>query len=159
MIGDKTKHADLYYEFLLNRGVMRLVRDNLPAAASDFQAAIRVNPRRFEAFAELGQVYQKQRQTDDAVSQFTRAIELRPNWAPLYRGRANVLLGVIDLSPQLGKMSLLDLEQAIDGLCTGRRDAASRDLAEAIRLEPSGNQMTAADWTKQAARLAGRRAT
>ena len=130
---------------------MWLLRDDLTAAASDFQAAIHLNPKRFEAFVNLGQVYQKQERTDAAVKQFTRAIELRPNWAPLYRGRANVFLGVTDLSPELRSMSLPKLEQAVGRLSAERRAAASRDLADAIRLESTGDHLIAADWTKQAA--------
>ena len=113
---------------------------------------------RFEAFVDLGQVYQRQGRTDDALEQFAKAIELRPNWAPLYRGRANVFLGVKDLSPELREMKLSELEDAIQRVSADRRDAASRDLADAIRYETPGKHMIAADWTKQAAlfREAGR---
>jgi tetratricopeptide (TPR) repeat protein len=151
LLGDKTQNAALHYAMLLNRGMMRLVRDDSPAAASDFQAAIGLNDHRFEAFASLGQVYQRQGRTDDALKQFARAIELRPNWAPLYRGRASVYLGLKDLSPELQQMTLSALEDAIRQVSVKRRDAASRDLADAIRLETPGNHLIAADWTKQAA--------
>jgi eukaryotic-like serine/threonine-protein kinase len=151
LLGDKTEHAELHYVLLLNRGMMRLVRDNLTTAAADFQEAIRKNDRRFEAFVYLGQVYQRQGRTDEALQQFTKAIELRPEWAPLYRGRANVLLGLKDLSPELREMNLSELEDAIQQVSAARRDAASRDLADAIRYEVPGNHLIAADWTKQAA--------
>ncbi len=150
LLGDKPEHAELHYVVLLNRGMTRLVREDLTAAAADFQQAIRLNPSRFEAFVDLGQVYQRQGRTDDALKQFARAIELRPNYAPLYRGRANVLLGATDLSPELRQMKVSDLEEAIARVSAERRDAASRDLANAIRLESPGEQIIAADWTKQA---------
>ena len=151
LLGDKTEHAELRYVLVLNRGMMRLVRDDLADAAADFQEAIRLNDRRYEAFVDLGQVYQRQGRTDDALDQFAKAIELRPNWAPLYRGRANVFLGLKDLSPELREMTLSELEDAIQHVSADRRDAASRDLAAAIRYESSGNHLKAADWTKQAA--------
>ncbi len=87
LIGDKARHADLYYALLINRGTMWLVRDNLAHAAADFQAAVSLNPGRFEAIVDLGQVYQRQKRIDEAVKQFARAIELRPTDATLYRGR------------------------------------------------------------------------
>ena len=87
LIGDPKRHAALYYVVLLNRGMMWLLRDDLTAAASDFQAAIDLNPKRFEAFVNLGQVYQKQERTDDAVKQFTRAIESATKLGTLVPGR------------------------------------------------------------------------
>ena len=158
LLGDKNEHAELRYVLLLNRGMMRLVRDDLSAAAADFHEAIRLNHRRFDAFVDLGQVYQRQERTDDALEQFAKAIERKPNWAPLYRGRANVYLGVTDLSPELREMTVSDLEDVIGQVSAERRNAASRDLANAIRFELPGNQLIAADWTKQAAlfREAGR---
>ena len=131
--------------------MLRLVRNDLKAASADFDEAIRLDPGRFEAYVSRGQVYQRQEHTNEALKQFTRAMELRPNWAPLYRGRANILLGVTDLSPELHEMNLSDLENAIGRVSAQRRDAASRDLADAIRLESPGNHLIAADWTKQAA--------
>jgi tetratricopeptide (TPR) repeat protein len=151
LFGGKNEHAELHYVLLLNRGMMWLVRDDLTAAAADFQEAIRLNDRRFNAFVDLGQVYQRQGRTNDALEQFAKAIVLRPNWAPLYRGRANVFLGLKDLSPELREMTLSELEDAIERVSKDRRIAASRDLADAIRYESPGNHLIAADWTKQAA--------
>jgi eukaryotic-like serine/threonine-protein kinase len=151
LLGDGAEQAELHYVLLINRGMMRLVHSDLTAAAVDFQKAIRLNDRRFDAFVDLGQVYQRQGQTDDALQQFAKAIELRPNYAPLYRGRANVFLGLKDLSPELRELRLAELEDAIRHVSADRRDAASRDLADAIRYESPGNHLIAADWTKQAA--------
>src|SRR5262249_40571863 len=83
-----------------------------------------------EAFSALGQVYQRQGRTGEALEQFTRAIQLRPNWAPLYRGRADVLLGLKDLSRD-------------------QCDAVISDLESAIRAEPPGSPAIAADRVKQ----------
>ena len=151
LLGDKRGHAELYYVFLLNRGMLRLVRNDLAAAAADFDEAIRLSPGRFEAYVSRGQVYQRLGQTDDALKQFAKAMDLRPNWAPLYRGRANILLGVTDLSPELREMNLSDLENQIGRVSAERRDAALRDLEDAIRFESPGDHLIASDWTKQAA--------
>ena len=153
LLGDTTKHVELHYAVLVNRGMMWLVRNDLDKAEVDFREAIRLMPGRYEAFVDLGQVYQRQVRTNDALQQFAKALELRPNWAPLYRGRAHIFLGVTDLSPELRDMKLSDLETAIGNLSAQRRDAALRDLADAIRYESPGNHLIAADWRKTAALL------
>jgi eukaryotic-like serine/threonine-protein kinase len=152
LLGNQTEQLELRYVLLLNRGMMRLVRDDLTAAAVDFKEAIRLNDRRFEAFVSLGQVYQRESRTEDALQQFAKAIEVRPKWAPLYRARANALLGLKDLSPELREMRLSELEDAIRRVSADRREAASRDLAYAIRYETADDDhLKAADWTKRAA--------
>ncbi len=125
LLGNGTENAELHYALLVNRGMIRLVREDLTAAAADLQEAIRLNDRRFEAFSALGQVYQRQGRTDDALKQFARAIELRPNWAPLYRGRADVLLGLKDLSPEQRDAALSDLEDAIRLSTSPEKDSPS----------------------------------
>jgi eukaryotic-like serine/threonine-protein kinase len=158
LLGDTTKHAELHYKTLVSRGLMWLVRNDLENAAADFRAAISLIPGRDEAFADLGQVYQRQGRTNEALQQFAKALELRPKWAPLYRGRAHIFLGVTDLSPELREMTLSKLEDVIGNVSPQRRDAALRDLASAIRFESPGNHLIAADWLKSAAllRTAGR---
>jgi eukaryotic-like serine/threonine-protein kinase len=158
LLGDGAKHTELHYKTLVSRGLMWLVRNDLENAAGDFRAAIHLIPGRDEAFADLGQVYQRQGRTNEALQQFAKALELRPKWAPLYRGRAHIFLGVTDLSPELREMTLSKLEDVIGNLSQQRRDAAFRDLASAIRYESPGNHLIAADWLKSAAllRTAGR---
>ena len=73
--------------------------DRLDEAAADYQEAIRSKKDPFLAHAELAHVYQKQGKTDQAIEQFTRAIALKPNWSPLYRGRAKVLQARADATP------------------------------------------------------------
>jgi eukaryotic-like serine/threonine-protein kinase len=62
------------------------------------------------------------------------AIQLKPKWAPLYRNRAEVLLGLKDLTDD-------------------QREAALRDLEDAIRYEIPGKPEIPADRTRQAALL------
>jgi tetratricopeptide (TPR) repeat protein/tRNA A-37 threonylcarbamoyl transferase component Bud32 len=140
LLGNGTKNAELYYVLLVNRGLIRVERQDLTAAAVDLRQAICLNDHRFDAFSALGQVYQRQGRTQDALKQFARAIQLRPNWAPLYRGRADVLVCLKNLSSE-------------------QRDAALSDLEDAIRCESPENPAIAADRIKQARLLyhAGRR--
>jgi eukaryotic-like serine/threonine-protein kinase len=152
-LGDKAQRVELYYAILVNRGMMWLVRDEPAAAVSDFQQAIGHLPQRYEALAHLGQAYQLQDRTDDAWAALGKAIEQRPSWAPLYRARAGALLGLKDLTPELGKTTVKDLEDAIRKVSIERRAAAARDLDLAIQYELPGNQLIAADWTKLAALL------
>jgi hypothetical protein len=96
---DQKPNDELRYEVLVNRGLLATQRRNWDRAVADLDAAIRLNPRRFPAFAALAEVFQQQDQPDRAVEQFSRAIELRPDWAPLYRGRADVDLKRKALTP------------------------------------------------------------
>jgi eukaryotic-like serine/threonine-protein kinase len=139
LLGNRTDHAELHYVLLVNRGLIRLEQKDLAAAATDLQEAICLNDHRFEALSALGAVYQLQGRTGDALKQFTRAIELRPNWGPLYRGRADVLFGLKDLS-------------------LAQRDAALNDLELAIRYASANDSNNALDRIKQARllRQAGR---
>jgi tetratricopeptide (TPR) repeat protein len=66
------------------------------------------------AHAELAHVYQKRGKADEAIEEFTRAIALKPDWSPLYRGRAEVLLSRGDSTPAHRQAALADLKRAID---------------------------------------------
>ncbi len=87
---DRKPNDELRYILLVNRGVLRFQHGKLDQAATDLQAAIRLNDRSSQAYAALAEVYWKQGKPDEAVEQFGLAIERRPDWAPLYRGRADV---------------------------------------------------------------------
>jgi tetratricopeptide (TPR) repeat protein/tRNA A-37 threonylcarbamoyl transferase component Bud32 len=104
---------DLQYILLVNRGLIRFQRDQLKEATADFQEAIQLQNDRFEAHAELAHVYEKEDKTDLAVEQFTRAIALKPEWAPLYRGRAKVLAAASLKDPKRRGPALADLEKSI----------------------------------------------
>ena len=83
----------LRYVLLVNRGLLWLERREWDKAVADLQAAIKLDGRQWPAFENLAQVYVRQNKPDQAIEQFTRAIELRPGWAPLYRARAAVNQG------------------------------------------------------------------
>jgi len=104
---------ELHYVLLVNRGMTRFQRGRLDQAAADYQQAVRLRNDPFLALAGLANIYQKQGKTDLAVEQFTRAIAVKPNWAPLYRGRADLVLARADSTPEQRKAALDDLGRAI----------------------------------------------
>jgi tetratricopeptide (TPR) repeat protein/tRNA A-37 threonylcarbamoyl transferase component Bud32 len=110
---EQKPNGELRYVLLVNRALMRSQRGRLDEAVGDFQEAIRLDPRHYNALAGLAQVFQRQKRWDEAVEQFTRAIALKPNWAPLYRGRAAVQMMRDDASPAHRAAALGDLEDAI----------------------------------------------
>ena len=123
--------AELRYVLLVNRGLLRWQRRDLDRAVADLQEAIRLDARLYQAHAGLAQVLRQQGKPDEAVEQFTQAIALRPDLAPLYRGRAGVYQGHEDLTPD-------------------QIEAALRDLDEAVRRESPANPVLALDHTNRA---------
>ena len=92
---DDEPNDELRYAVLNNRALMRFHRNRLDASVADLEAAIRLNGREYNAFANLAKILQGQKKWDQAVERFTQAIAtqaiaLKPNLAPLYRGRAEV---------------------------------------------------------------------
>jgi tetratricopeptide (TPR) repeat protein len=127
---EQKPNDELRYVVLVNRGLLRFQRDDRERAASDLTAAIRLNDRPSQAYAGLAEVYRKQGKPDAAVEQFGRAIDRRPDWAPLYRARADVSLARQDSTPE-------------------QRARALRDLEQAIRLERPDNPVLARDHTNR----------
>jgi tetratricopeptide (TPR) repeat protein len=125
----KTRPGDeLQYVLLVNRGLLHLQRARMDAAATDLKEAIRINPGQYNAREVLGQVYLQQNKPDEAIAQFDEAIRLKPNWAPLYRGRADI-----------------DLSRGV--LTEARLQSALADLERAIELESPTNPVRARDHT------------
>ncbi len=125
---------DLRYIVLVNRGVLRFQHAMLEESAKDLQAAIRLNDRSSQAYAELAIVYRKQGKLDEAADQFSRAIERRPDYAALYR-RADVVL-------------------ARRASTAAQRVQALEDLDRAIELETLDKPMLALDHTNRGRLLA-----
>jgi tetratricopeptide (TPR) repeat protein len=128
---DAAPNKDLRYPLLVNRGLLWLERREWDKAVADFQAAIQLDDRRWLAFENLGLVYLRQEMPDQAIEQFTRAINLRPDSASLYRARA---------------VANLDRKAST----SAQRTQAAADLDQAIRLEPPGSPLRAADHTRRA---------
>ncbi len=152
LLGNSPADAELHYVLLVNRGHIRLERNELNAASADLQEAIRRNDRRFEAYSGLAFVYERLGKTQDALKQFSRAIELRPDLAQLHRARADLLLGLESSVVDLHDVALHDLEDQIRNLSPDQRAAALHELETAIRCEQPGKPgMFALDKAKQAA--------
>ena len=111
---DQHPDEELRYVLLVDRGLMWFQRRELEKAGADLRAAIQFNDRHFQAYAALAKVEQERGQPDDAFAQYTQAIRLRPAWAPLYRGRADVFLNRDDLDDARRRQVLDDLNQAIE---------------------------------------------
>jgi len=110
---DRKPNDELRYILLVNRGLLGFQHDKLDQAAKDLQAAIRLNDRSSQAYESLAIVYLKQGKPDEAVEQFGLAIERKPDWAPLYRGRADVHLARKESTSSQRAQALGDLDQAI----------------------------------------------
>jgi tetratricopeptide (TPR) repeat protein len=110
---DDAPNDELRYAVLHNRALMRFQRGRLDEAVVDLREAIRLNGRHYNAYASLAQVLQRQKKWDDAIEQFAQAIRLKPEWAPLYSGRAAVQQERDDQTPEHRAVALRDLEAAI----------------------------------------------
>jgi tetratricopeptide (TPR) repeat protein/tRNA A-37 threonylcarbamoyl transferase component Bud32 len=127
---------ELRYILMVNRALMRAQRGRLDEAVADFQEAIRLDGRPYNAYAGLAQVFERQKKWDDAQAGFTLALARNPGWPPLYRRRAAVQRGRQDASP-------------------AHRAAAMSDLEDAIRHEEPGSPELARDHTGRGELLRG----
>jgi tetratricopeptide (TPR) repeat protein/tRNA A-37 threonylcarbamoyl transferase component Bud32 len=123
--------ADLQYMLFVNRGLIRFQRGRLDQAANDYQQAIRIKQDPYLAYAELAHVYQWQKRPGEAIEQFTRAIAVKHDWPPLYRGRAAVVIEQPDST-------------------RADRERALADLAMAIQYEKPGSETVVLDHTERA---------
>jgi tetratricopeptide (TPR) repeat protein len=110
---EKRPADEVRYQALVNRGLLWLERKEWDRAVADLEAAIGLNGSRYLAYEALAQVRWRQDQPNQAIAQFSRAIALRPDWAPLYRARADVELARKDPTPDQQARALEDLERAI----------------------------------------------
>ena len=127
----KSPDAELHYILLINRGLVRYQRGHLDEAAADYEEAVGLKKDPYLAYAELAHVYQKRNKPDVAIEQFTHAIAVKPDWAPLYRGRAEIVLGHAASTAQ-------------------ERQAALDDLSKAISYEKPGNPVLIGDHVNRA---------
>jgi serine/threonine protein kinase/predicted Zn-dependent protease len=124
----RTPDDELQYALLVNRGLIRFQQDRLDQSEADFTAAIRLKKDRYIAYAELAHVYQKRGKSAEAIEQFARAIDVKPDVSALYRGRA-------------------ELEQALGEKDPADRARAIADLKTAILHERPDNPVLAQDHT------------
>ncbi len=87
------------------RGTVYSGLGQLPEAISDYNKAIKLNPKFAEPYYNRGNAYVKLGQPTQAISDFAKAIELNPKYAEAYsnRGTAYAFLG----KPEQAKKDLL----------------------------------------------------
>jgi eukaryotic-like serine/threonine-protein kinase len=127
---------DLRYVVLVNRGLLRLQFDETNNAKADLRSAIKLaetmrGARRVEAHAALAELLRREGQLDEALGWYDKAIELRPDWAPLSRASADVNLR------REGKLDEAQWKRAM------------RDLNQAIKYEAQKNPVLAQDHTNR----------
>jgi serine/threonine protein kinase/tetratricopeptide (TPR) repeat protein len=129
---------ELRYVLLVNRGGMHLQAGRLEAAITDIEAAVKLNPKLYHAYAVLAQIRQRQGRLDEAALALDRAIERQPDRAELYRARGMLFVRADD-NPA-GKSSEIS---------PGQRAAAIRDLGQCIRLEDKSSRQAADDHAER----------
>ncbi len=93
-------------------------------ALSDFNEAVRLDPRDYHAHSNRGALHAQQGEHVRAIADFTRAIELQSDYAPAYRNRGHCYL-----------------EQ-------GNTTRAQADFHEALRLEPGNADLVPASFRR-----------
>ncbi|MFI5454072.1 MAG: protein kinase [Isosphaerales bacterium] len=125
---------DFRYVLLVNRGGMYLQAGRFAESRADLAAAVELKPELYQAYATLGQLYQRQGRLDEAFQAFGQAIKRAAdpaNRVALHRTRALLYADRRDAS-------------------SARRAAALHDLEEAIRLEPENASQRAGDMVERA---------
>jgi serine/threonine protein kinase/tetratricopeptide (TPR) repeat protein len=145
---------ELRYVLLVDRGLMWFQRRELDKAAADLRQAIALNDRDFQAFTVLAKVEKDRGNPDEAIAYYTRAIQAHPDWAPLYRGRADVYLERKDLTQSQLKLALSDLERAIARVAPGDPVVARDHTNRARLLHQEGRDSEALDACAAAVTIA-----
>ena len=95
-----------------NRGLDYYAKDDYVHAMADFEAAIKLDPKMFDAYDDRGNIYYAKRDYDRAIADYSVAIKLNPSDARAYYNR-----GVAEADQ-------------------GDRERASADFSSAIRFDP-----------------------
>ena len=130
----------------VNRGGMRLQAGRHADSLADLEAAIRLRPGPYEAYATLAQLYEKQGRLDESSRAFAQAIERAPDPAmrvALHRSRALLHSARRDATPEQRAEALRDLDEAIR-LERGDRSQIASDHVERARLLFAGGRPEAA---------------
>jgi tetratricopeptide (TPR) repeat protein len=78
------------YVGLTNRGVLNIRRKQWADAVADLRRAVKLNPKAFQAYANLGQALQGEKKWVQAKGALDQAIERAPHLAFLYENRARL---------------------------------------------------------------------
>jgi tetratricopeptide (TPR) repeat protein len=147
------------YNLLVNRGTTRYWQEKYTEAVQDFDEAIRLEPKQFQAYVNLAQVYQDRAQTyaqgkqpaqaaaqlDKAVALLDQAIALKPKLAGLYRNRASVQRQRGNLGDALQDLNTtIQHEDTQSPQLTGDLTERGRILQEQQHLEQAVSDYNAA---------------
>jgi tetratricopeptide (TPR) repeat protein len=118
----------------LSRGTAQLHGDNLTAALSDFDTAVRLNEANPVAHASRGSVLERLNRDDEALAAYTRALELNPDFADAAFARGALYQRKLRLSNAAADFSRVT---------TLSSAPASTQLAARTRLEQLGKSVVA----------------
>jgi tetratricopeptide (TPR) repeat protein len=128
-------------------GAEAYARGDYPRAIAEAQAALKINPRLYQAYNLLGFCHLKQRQFDQATADFDQAIAIAPNDAAGYSGRGSVSTEKGDFPKAIADFNR-SIELAPSSAATyvnrsncyyyqGQWDPALADLNQADSLSPN----------------------
>ncbi len=129
-----------------NRGRVRYDRGDAAGALSDFEIAIRLNPRHAEAYDCRGSAFQAMGDLSSAIESFNKAIQLNPALASAFYNRGNAssergeyreaiadFTRALELKPGLA-IALNNRGNAFKAL--GEFERAIADYDRALQLQP-----------------------
>lgn len=120
-----------------------------PKAISAVRKALELDPELAEAHALLAEMYQKQWKWADAEAQYKRALELKPNDAPSYRGyaywlacqgRTEEALAWVQRGRELDPLGSVDTVSFLL-LMARRYDEAIREYRSALAVHPDSTRL------------------
>jgi serine/threonine protein kinase/tetratricopeptide (TPR) repeat protein len=133
-------------ETFMERGRAAYERKDYDQAITDFNQAIKLDPKFAKAFSNRGNAYMEKDQVDKALADYSRAIELDPKFAIAYNNRGNAYskqkdydraiadyTQAIRFAPQLAQPFYNRGNAYLDKRAY---DKAIADYTEALRIEP-----------------------
>lgn len=137
---------DASYVLLVNRGVMRVQEGKVPAAIADFRQAVALRPKQWNAYTNLAQALEHEKQYEEATRCLDHAIALAPQLAAPYRYRARFRLNRNDAAAALG-----DFTEAVRLEAPANRRAWAEDEVERARILYSRKQFEEARKASESA--------
>jgi tetratricopeptide (TPR) repeat protein len=151
---ERQPDQELSYVLLLVRGLTEFKRGELARAVDDLHQAIVLNPHDFQALVVLAKVEEARGNPDAAIARYDQAIKAHlVAWAPLYRARADVHLGLKETTPAQRTLALRDLETAV-ALSPGDTVVARDHTNRARLLRQEGRDSEALDACTAALKIA-----
>jgi len=142
-------------EALTLRGYIQLDLGQWKSAEGSLQAAIRSDPRYGLAYFLLGDVYNRERQFDDALDAERQAAALIPDFWPAQYEIARALIGESQYGPALhisdaalstDRGTLLHVTKAHALICLGQYPEAVAELRTYLQYQPAGEGSQVADY-------------